>query len=68
MNTNFEFNAKFLNDFEYNWKCTKYYSSIIDTVDARKFLINILDSWDQVNKDAKSIWLDLIERLLPLFC
>ena len=62
MNTNFEFNAKFLNDFEYNWKCTKYYSSIIDTVDARKFLINILDSWDQVNKDAKSIWLDLIER------
>lgn len=62
MNTNFEFNAKFLNDFEYNWKCTKYYSSIIDTVDARKFLINILESWDQVNKDAKSIWLDLIER------
>lgn len=62
MNTNFEFNANFLNDFEYNWKCTKYYSSIIDTVDARKFLINILESWDQVNKDAKSIWLDLIER------
>ena len=62
MNKDVEFNVNYLEDFEYNWNCTKYYTSIIDTADARKFLINILENWDEVNNDAKSIWLDLIER------
>lgn len=62
MNKDVEFNVNYLEDFEYNWNCTKYYTSIIDTADARKFLINILENWDEVNSDAKSIWLDLIER------
>lgn len=62
MNDSIEFNANYLKDFEYNWKCTKYCTSIIDKTDARKFLINVLENWDQVNNDAKPIWLDLIER------
>lgn len=62
MNDRVKFNADYLKDFEYNWNCTKYYTSIIDKTDARKFLINVLENWDQVNDDAKSIWLDLIER------
>ncbi len=62
MNKDVKFNVNYLKDFEYNWNCTKYYTSIIDTADARKFLINILENWDEVNNDAKSIWLDLIER------
>ena len=57
-----EFDVKSLNDFEYNWNCTKYYTSIIDTVEARQFLINILENWENVNNDTKTIWLDLIER------
>lgn len=62
MNKDVEFNINYLKDFEYNWNCTKYYTSVIDTAVARKFLINILENWDEVNNDAKSIWLDLIER------
>lgn len=62
MNDSVKFNADYLKYFEYNWICTKYYTSIIDKADARKFLINVLENWDQVNDDAKSIWLDLIER------
>lgn len=62
MNEGVEFNVNSLKYFEYNWNCTKYYTSTIDTADAREFLINILENWDQVNNDAKSIWLDLIER------
>lgn len=57
-----EFDVKSLKDFEYNWNCTKYYTSIIDTVKARQFLINILENWEKVNNDIKTIWLDLIER------
>ena len=57
-----EFDVKSLKDFEYNWNCTKYYTSIIDTVEARRFLINILENWEKVNNDTKTIWLDLIER------
>lgn len=57
-----EFNIKYLKNFEYNWKCTKYYSSVIDTTEARKFLIKILENWDRVNNEAKLIWLDLVER------
>lgn len=57
-----EFNIKYLKNFEYNWKCTKYYSSVIDTTEARKILINILENWDKVNNEAKLIWLDLVER------
>jgi helicase C-terminal domain protein len=62
MNDGVKFNADYLKYFEYNWNCTKYYTSIIDKTDARTFLINVLEHWDQVNNDAKSIWLDLIER------
>lgn len=62
MNEVMEFNIKYLKNFEYNWKCTKYYSSVIDTTEARKFLINILENWDKVNNEAKLIWLDLVER------
>ena len=62
MTESFEFNANYLENFDYNWSCTKYYSSIIDTADARTFLINVLENWDRVNGEAKSIWLDLIER------
>ena len=51
-----------MKNFEYNWKCTKYYSSVIDTTEARKFLIKILENWDRVNNEAKLIWLDLVER------
>ncbi len=62
MNEVMEFNIKYLKNFEYNWKCTKYYSSVIDTTEARKILINILENWDKVNNEAKLIWLDLVER------
>ena len=62
MNEKVEFSSALLKDYEYNWKCTKYFSSIIDTPKAREFLINILENWNLVNEDAKSIWLDLIER------
>ena len=44
-----EFDVKSLKDFEYNWNCTKYYTSIIDTVKARQFLINILEIIMTVN-------------------
>lgn len=62
MNDSVKFNADYLKDFEYNWNCTKYYSSVIDTTEARKFLINVLENWDKVNNEAKLIWLDLVER------
>ena len=29
MNDSVKFNADYLKDFEYNWNCTKYYTSII---------------------------------------
>lgn len=57
-----EFDIKCLSDFEYNWDCAKYYTSIIDSSEARSFLINILENWEYVNEESKSIWLDLIER------
>ncbi len=57
-----EFESKRLSDFEYNWDCAKYYTSIIDSSEARIFLINILENWEYVNEESKSIWLDLIER------
>ncbi len=41
MNEGVEFNVNSLKYFEYNWNCTKYYTSTIDTADAREFLINI---------------------------
>ena len=62
MKDNIVLNVDSFKLFEYNWVCAKYYSSIIDTSEAREFLINILENWDQVNEATKSIWLDLIER------
>lgn len=61
-NNDVEFNVNFLKDFEYNWECAKYCTSIIDTSEARTFLINVLENWEQVNDDIKPIWLDLVER------
>lgn len=49
-------------DFNENWDLVKYTSSIIDTSDGRKIIIHILDIWDNVNEEAKQIWIDLIER------
>ena len=51
-----------LRTFEDNWKLTKEISSIVDTAEGRQIIIHILDIWNNVNEDAKQIWLDLIER------
>ncbi len=56
----FDYNS--LDEFEYNWSLTKKLCPIIETSEARKTLIDILEVWDNVNEDAKPIWLDLIER------
>lgn len=49
-------------DFNDNWDLTKLTSSIVDTPEGRKIIIHVLEIWNQINDDAKSIWLDLIER------
>lgn len=49
-----------LDDFDENFSLIKYVSSKIDESEARKIIIHILDIWDNVNKDAKEIWIDLI--------
>ncbi|WP_024784265.1 DEAD/DEAH box helicase [Streptococcus mutans] len=51
-----------LNDFDQNFTLIKYVSSKIDEPEARKIIIHILDIWDNVNKDVKEIWIDLIGR------
>ena len=51
-----------LNDFDQNFTLIKYVSSKIDEPEARKIVIHILDIWDNVNKDVKEIWIDLIGR------
>ncbi|MCM3063796.1 DEAD/DEAH box helicase [Bacillus altitudinis] len=51
-----------LQNFDDNWNLTKFVSSVIDTSDARQIIIHILDIWNEVNTDAKPIWIDLIER------
>lgn len=51
-----------LDDFDENFSLIKYVSSKIDESEARKIIIHILDIWDNVNKDAKEIWIDLIGR------
>lgn len=51
-----------LKNFEDNWSLVKYISGIIDTSEAREYIIHILDIWESVNKDSKPIWIDLIER------
>lgn len=63
-----EFDVNSLKDFEYNWNCTKYYTSIIDTVEARQFLINILENWENVNNDTKKnlVRFDRKSRFLPI--
>lgn len=58
---NFLQTTKFL-DFDDNWDLAKYTSSIIDTSIGRQVIIHILDIWEDINTDAKSIWLDLVER------
>ncbi|NQP64431.1 DEAD/DEAH box helicase [Streptococcus suis] len=49
-------------DFNENFLLIKYVSSIIDEPEARKIIIHILDIWENVNCDAKNIWIDLIGR------
>lgn len=51
-----------LEDYDENWRLIKEVSSIVDSIEGRKIIIHILDIWDNVNNDAKQIWLDLIER------
>ena len=54
--------ASELNDFDKNFSLIKHVSNKIDEPEARKIIIHILDIWDNVNKDAKEIWIDLIGR------
>jgi superfamily II DNA/RNA helicase len=49
-------------DFDENWKLIKEVSNIIDSAKGRRIIIHILDIWDNVNGNAKQIWMDLIER------
>lgn len=49
------------NDFNDNFELIKEVSNIVDTDIARKVLIHVLDIWENVNENAKVIWLDLIE-------
>ena len=51
-----------LKNFEENFELIKHISSIIDTSDARKVIIHILDIWENVNNNAKEMWIDLIGR------
>ncbi|WP_165209919.1 DEAD/DEAH box helicase [Streptococcus tangpeifui] len=51
-----------LRNFDENFSLIKYVSSKIDEPEARKIIIHVLDIWDNVNKDAKEIWIDLIGR------
>jgi len=51
-----------LKNYEENFELIKYISSIIDTSDARKVIIHILDIWENVNNNAKEMWIDLIGR------
>lgn len=56
------FKCSELRDFDDNFSLIKYVSSKIDESEARKIIIHILDIWDNVNKEAKEIWIDLIGR------
>ena len=56
------FKCSELRDFDDNFSLIKYVSSKIDESEARKIIIHILDIWDNVNKEAKKIWIDLIGR------
>ena len=54
-------NREVFNDFDENFELIKKVSNIVDTNIARKVLIHVLDIWENVNENAKEIWLDLIE-------
>lgn len=49
-------------DLQENWDLIKYVSNVVDSGKGRKIIIHILDIWDNINDDTKSIWLELIER------
>lgn len=51
-----------ISDFNKSWDIAKEITAIIDSSTARKVLINVLENWDFVNSESKSVWLDLIER------
>ncbi|MGF2146432.1 DEAD/DEAH box helicase [Vagococcus fluvialis] len=53
---------KELESIETSFALAKFVSSIIDTENARKIIIHILDIWESVNIQSKPIWIDLIER------
>ncbi len=55
------FKKDVFSDFDENFELIKEVSNIVDTDIARKVLIHILDIWENVNENAKEIWLDLIE-------
>ncbi len=51
-----------LESIEDSFNLAKYVSSKVDDEEARKIIIHVLEIWDNVNAQSKSIWLDLIER------
>ncbi|EGO2681484.1 DEAD/DEAH box helicase [Enterococcus faecalis] len=53
---------KKLESIEDSFKLAKYVSSRVDDEEARRIIIHVLEIWDNVNAQSKSIWMDLIER------
>lgn len=51
-----------LRDFDENFTLIKYVSSKVDEAEARKIIIHVLEIWDNVNDNAKEIWIDLVGR------
>ena len=51
-----------LRDFDENFTLIKYVSSKVDEAEARKIIIHILDIWENVNDNAKEIWIELVGR------
>lgn len=51
-----------LESIEDSFKLAKYVSSKVDDDEARRIIIHVLEIWDNVNAQSKSIWMDLIER------
>lgn len=53
---------KKLESIEESFNLAKYVSSRVDDEEARRIIIHVLEIWDNVNTQSKSIWMDLIER------
>ncbi|MBC2078769.1 helicase [Listeria booriae] len=53
---------KSLEVFEESFDIAKYVSSVVDKEEGRKIIIHVLDIWNNVHEETKSIWRNLIER------